>query len=267
MRCNTFTKFRDLLRKADAIDARWIATGHYARMIDGALHRGLDPAKDQSYFLWGIDRAVLSRMLLPVGAQTKAETRAVAHELGLELIAEKRGEPGHLLRARRRPHADHRARPRRRCAGAVARARSCCATARCVGEHDGFARFTVGQRRGLPGGFAEPMFVVAIEPATRAVVIGPREELLGRGVVAREVNWLVAAAGARRGGGGADPASARARRAACWCASMATRWSSRSTSRSSAISPGQSMVLYDGDRVLGGGVIERGRRALPVRAA
>ncbi len=89
VRCNTFTKFRDLLKKADAIDAKWIATGHYAQVRDGVLHRGLDPAKDQSYFLWGIDRRVLSRMILPVGAQTKAETRAIAHELGLELIAEK----------------------------------------------------------------------------------------------------------------------------------------------------------------------------------
>src|SRR5215203_606404 len=89
VRCNTFTKFRDLVRKADAIDARWIATGHYARVGDGVLRRGLDPNKDQSYFLWGIARPVLARMLLPVGAQTKAETRGVAHELGLELIAEK----------------------------------------------------------------------------------------------------------------------------------------------------------------------------------
>ena len=77
VRCNTFTKFRDLVRRADAMDARWIATGHYARVIDHTLHRGLDAAKDQSYFLWGIDRGVLSRMLLPVGAQTKAETRAI----------------------------------------------------------------------------------------------------------------------------------------------------------------------------------------------
>jgi len=89
VRCNTFTKFRDLVRKADAIDARWIATGHYARVVDGVLRRGLDPAKDQSYFLWGIRGTILSRMLLPVGEQTKAETRAMAHELGLELIAEK----------------------------------------------------------------------------------------------------------------------------------------------------------------------------------
>ena len=83
VRCNTFTKFRDLVVKADGIDAQWIATGHYARTIDGELHRGVDHSKDQSYFLWGIDRSVLRRMLLPVGAQTKAETRAVAHTLGL----------------------------------------------------------------------------------------------------------------------------------------------------------------------------------------
>src|SRR5512134_1199929 len=89
VRCNTFTKFRDLLHKADAIDADYIATGHYARMIDGVLHRGLDHRKDQTYFLWGIDRRVLQRMLLPVGDLTKAETRAVAHALGLEQVAEK----------------------------------------------------------------------------------------------------------------------------------------------------------------------------------
>ena len=89
VRCNTFTKFRDLVRKADAIDARWIATGHYARMADGRLHRGLDPGKDQTYFLWGIARPVLDRLLLPVGHLAKPETRRVAHDLGLELVAEK----------------------------------------------------------------------------------------------------------------------------------------------------------------------------------
>src|SRR5205823_6307685 len=89
VRCNTFTKFRDLVHKADAIDARWIATGHYARVVNGELLRGVDSSKDQSYFLWGIDRAVLDRLLLPVGSQSKAETRAVAHRLGLDVVAEK----------------------------------------------------------------------------------------------------------------------------------------------------------------------------------
>src|SRR5688572_14920798 len=89
VRCNTFTKFRDLLRKADAVDARWIATGHYARAHGGELRRGLDPAKDQSYFLWGVDRAVVARLLLPVGGQTKPETRTVARGLGLDVVADK----------------------------------------------------------------------------------------------------------------------------------------------------------------------------------
>src|SRR6059058_2841020 len=89
VRCNTFTKFRDFLKKADSIDARWIATGHYARVVNGELRRGFDENKDQTYFLWGIDRAVLSRMILPVGVLDKAQTRARAHAMGLEVIAEK----------------------------------------------------------------------------------------------------------------------------------------------------------------------------------
>jgi len=89
VRCNTFTKFRDLVAKADAIDATFVATGHYARVLDGRLYRGLDPAKDQSYFLWGLRRDVLSRLLLPVGALSKAETRQRAAQLGLDLVANK----------------------------------------------------------------------------------------------------------------------------------------------------------------------------------
>jgi tRNA-specific 2-thiouridylase len=89
VRCNTFTKFRDLVRKADDVDAEWVATGHYARVVNDELHRGLDAAKDQSYFLWGIDRSVVRRLILPVGAQTKSETRTVARRLGLEVVAEK----------------------------------------------------------------------------------------------------------------------------------------------------------------------------------
>ena len=234
-------------------------------MIDDELHRGLDPAKDQSYFLWGIDRKVLSRMLLPVGAQTKAETRAVAHELGLELIAEKRESQDICFV----PDGDHTriiARVLGADAAALARGPVVLRDGRVVGEHEGYARFTVGQRRGLPGGFGEPMFVVAIEPATRAVVIGPREELLGRGVVAREVNWLVDAPAH------GTELSVQIRHRSHPAAGVLVRRDGDEVELAldepvAAISPGQSVVLYDGDRVLGGGVIERGRRALPVRAA
>src|SRR5256884_978214 len=83
VRCNSFTKFRDFLHHADALECAYIATGHYAVARNGALFRGRDAQKDQSYFLWGIDRSVVARMLTPVGALTKRETRAVARRLGL----------------------------------------------------------------------------------------------------------------------------------------------------------------------------------------
>ena len=268
VRCNTFTKFRDLVRKADSIDAQYVATGHYARVIDGQLHRGVDPSKDQSYFLWGIDRDVLSRMLLPVGSQTKPETRAVAHRLGLEVVAEK-VESQDICFV---PDGDHTKIIRKKLgsdAPALSRGPFVLSNGQVIGEHEGYARFTIGQRRGVPGGFREPMFVVAIRPETRAVVIGPREELLGRGLVAREINWLAdqAAVGSslivqirHR----AAPAPAEVIRADSNEIELAL------DEAIAAITPGQSVVFYDGDRVLGGGVIEasRGQRlALPVLAA
>jgi tRNA-uridine 2-sulfurtransferase len=138
-----------------------------------------------------------------------------------------------------------------------------------IGEHHGYARFTIGQRRGLPGGFASPMYVVAIRPEERAVVIGPREELLGRGVTAREINWLV------------DPPPVgtmihvRVRHRAPLVRGEMIRLDGDEIEIAldepvSAITPGQSIVLYQGTAVLGGGFIEaakRGRGLLPVMAA
>ncbi len=268
VRCNTFTKFRDLLHKADAIDARWIATGHYARVIDGVLHRGLDAAKDQSYFLWGIDRAVLSRMLLPVGALTKVETRGRARALGLDVVAEK-PESQEICFVPDGDYAKVIARHLGTDAPALAPGPIVLSNGRRVGTHAGFARYTVGQRRGLPGGFAEAMYVVALRPDERTVVIGPRAELLGRGVVAREVNWLVGAppVGSRvtiRVRHRASPAAAELIRIAGDEIELAL------DEPVAAITPGQSLVLYDGERVLGGGFIERASRertGLPVIAA
>lgn len=256
VRCNTFTKFRDLVRRADEIDARWIATGHYARVIGGALHRGLDRDKDQSYFLWGIDRTVLSRMLLPVGAQTKADTRAAARSLGLDVVAEKAESqdicfvPGgdHVQVLRRNLPAD---------SPALAPGPYLDLEGLTIGEHDGYAGFTVGQRRGLPGGFREPMFVVAIHPESRAVVLGPRAALLGRGLVAREMNWL--GEPAPRVG---DRVAVQIRHRSAAVPAEIIRLAGDEAELAleapvSAIAPGQSLVVYDGERVLGGGVIER----------
>lgn len=265
VRCNTFTKFRDLLRKADAIDAPWIATGHYARVSDGALLRGLDHAKDQSYFLWGIQRNVLGRMLLPVGGQTKAETRAVARELGLSLIADK-VESQDICFVPDGDHARIIARELGADAPALASGPILLRDGTVVGEHDGFARFTIGQRRGLPGGFAEPMFVVEIIPDGRVVVIGPRQALIGRGLVAHEMNWLADAPSE------GDVVDVQIRHRATPVTATVLRVDAHETELlfpqgASAITPGQSVVLYDGERVLGGGVIERAHRMLTVIAA
>jgi tRNA-specific 2-thiouridylase len=237
-------------------------------VIDGALHRGLDPAKDQSYFLWGIDRAVLGRLLLPVGSQTKAETRRVARSLGLELVAEK-VESQDICFVPDGDHAKVIARRLGHDTPALARGAFVLTDGRVVGEHDGYARFTIGQRRGLPGGHAEPMYVVAIRPERREVVIGPRAELLGRGLVAREVNWL----GETPRVGAHVAVQIRHRSPAV--AAEIVRMDGGEIELAldepvAAITPGQSVVMYDATRVVGGGVIERAggvRTALPVRAA
>lgn len=264
VRCNTFTKFRDLVRKADSIDARYIATGHYARVVNGELHRGRDDNKDQTYFLWGIDRPVLSRMLLPVGDSTKAETRAIARQLGLSVVAEK-PESQEICFV---PDGDYMKIVRSRLssdAPALSRGPILTSDGRIVGEHNGFAAFTIGQRRGLPGGFRIPMYVVAIRPEERAVVIGPREELMGSGVIAREVSWLTDAPRT-----GAE-VSVRIRHRAPLASGEIIRIDGEEIEIAldepvSAITPGQSLVLYDGDKVLGGGFIERAAGAHETRA-
>jgi tRNA-specific 2-thiouridylase len=268
VRCNTFTKFRDLLVKADAIDARWIATGHYARVQDGVMYRGLDRSKDQSYFLWGIDRGVLRRMVLPVGSQTKTETRAIAHRLGLEVIADK-VESQDICFV---PDGDHTKIIRKKLGDdtpSLSPGAFVLSDGTVVGTHQGYARFTIGQRRGLPGGFKMPMFVVAIRPQDRSVVIGPKEELLGRGVVARGMNWLVDEPVV----GAAVEIQVRHRSAPARAEIVRLERDEIELALDepvSAIAPGQSLVVYDGEKVLGGGLIERaaGARApLPVRAA
>jgi tRNA-specific 2-thiouridylase len=261
VRCNTFTKFHDLLVKADAIDAKWLATGHYARVSDRdgvrVLERGLDPAKDQSYFLWGIQRNVLDRLMLPIGSQTKPETRAIARQFNLRTAEKIESQDICFV-----PDGNH-VRVLEEHLGfdapSLIAGPLLLHTGESIGEHAGFARYTIGQRRGLPGGFDVPMFVVDIQPDTRTVIIGPREALLGRGVEARELNWLV------------DPPAVGSQvsvqirhRSSPVLATIVERTNDAIelalAEPASAITPGQSVVLYDGDVVLGGGVIERAHR-------
>jgi len=253
VRCNSFTKFRDFLHHADALDCASVATGHYVIARDGALYRGRDPHKDQSYFLWGIDRAVVARLRTPVGELTKRETRAVARRLGL--VTAEKPESVEICFVPDDDYVGVLERHLPAHAPALAPGPLVTAGGEVVGEHQGFARYTIGQRRGLPGGFGRPMYVVAIRPETREVVIGSGDELFGHAVVLSELNWL-----ADPPGPGDDvlvqcryrARAVPARVARCTADALALELAEPVR----AITPGQSGVAYDAaGRLLGGGVI------------
>ncbi|NNM32826.1 MAG: tRNA 2-thiouridine(34) synthase MnmA, partial [Gemmatimonadetes bacterium] len=193
VRCNSNTKFRDLLRRGRALGCDGIASGHYVRIRrdrEGAprLLRGLDPGKDQSYFLWGLPPSMLDVLHFPLGDLTKAEVRARARRLGLvtadkpesqEICFVPTGRYRDFLEARLLPTHP-----------ALSPGPIVDLTGRVLGQHAGYADFTVGQRKGLGGGFPEPMYVLEVRPDTRAVVVGPRSSLSAEGAEVEGINWL-----------------------------------------------------------------------------
>lgn len=263
VRCNSFTKFRDLLAHARAMGCDRIATGHYARVVGGRLHRGLDPAKDQSWFLWGIDRAVVARMLTPVGDLTKAEVRGIARRLGLATAEKPESVDICFV-----PDGDYVAVLARHLpadAPAMQPGPIVTTSGEVIGQHAGFARYTIGQRKGLPGGGGAPRYVVAIRPETREVVVGTLADLAAHRVDLDALNWLdePLAAG--------DRCRVQVRHrsvpvAATVLEAGPDRLALVLDTPAHAVTPGQSGVLYgDDDRVLGGGLVREGTgRSLPV---
>jgi tRNA-specific 2-thiouridylase len=253
VRCNSFTKFRDLLAHADAIDCDYIATGHYVRALDGHLFRGSDPGKDQSYFLWGIDRAVVQRMLTPVGGLTKQETRAYARRLGL--ITADKPESVEICFVPNDDYVTVLEQHLPSDAPALIPGPLVSTSGEVLGEHAGFARYTIGQRRGLPGGNAAPKYVVAIRPESREVVVGDAADLLGHRVSLDELNWLVEPLGEDE----SCLVQVRYRSKAVPALLIRSDGASAELALAEpvrAITPGQSAVLYtDQGQVLGGGVI------------
>jgi tRNA-specific 2-thiouridylase len=259
VRCNSFTKFSDLLARGEQLGCVGIASGHYVRVqhrpSESALLRGRDRAKDQAYFLWGLPRDLLRRLLFPLGELTKPEVRRRARELGLvtadkpesqEICFVPTGNYRDLLRTRLR--ARH---------PALEPGPIVTLDGRPLGEHDGYAGFTVGQRKGLGGGFAEPMFVLEIRPDTREVVVGPREALESDAVAVDRLRWLVE----RPREGEAVRAQLR-HRAPAVPATVAAGGTDDEVvlaldEPARAVTPGQSAVVFRGDRVLGGGRITR----------
>ena len=253
VRCNSFTKFRDLLAHADSLGCAGIATGHYAIARDGALYRAADRSKDQSYFLWGIPREVVARMKTPVGALTKSETRAYARTLGLTTAEKPESveicfvpDDDYMSVLERQLPAD---------APALTPGPVVTTSGQRIGEHQGFARYTIGQRRGLPGGAALPLYVVGIRPADRAVVVGTAADLDGHSVTLHEVNWLSEPLEA------GDRCLVQVRHRSKAVPAVVAAVSEGSVELdleepARAITPGQSGVLYSArGRVHGGGVI------------
>lgn len=248
--CNQHLKFGRLFSLADDVAADAVATGHYARVVDGALHTARDAAKDQTYYLFGVDRTALARTLFPLGDLDKPAVRALAADAGL-VTAEKpesmeicfvtSGDYRDVVRAR---------------GGTGRPGRFVDAGGAEVGRHDGVDGFTIGQRRGLPA-LGRPHYVAAIDPGSGDVTLAARDALDRCEALVLGVSWLV------------DPPSpgsslraavkVRARHTAA-AAELAIDGSSRVRVRFdapvTAITPGQAAVFYDGSHLLGGGWIE-----------
>jgi tRNA-specific 2-thiouridylase len=257
VKCNHWIKFGKLFDYADGVDADFVATGHYARMIenDGVreLHRGLDGHKDQSYALFGIGRERLTRMMLPVGDFEKPKIREIAASLGLGVSEKKDSQE--ICFVTQGHHSDFVKSRRPEMVGATS-GEIVLTDGKVVGEHNGFEAFTIGQRKGLGVALGTPHFVVRIEPETKQVVLGNAEDLLAGGLLADQSNWMVSTGSLPdrvsvqfRYNGKPHPARVMID------PTDPARFEVAFETPQSAISPGQAAVVYDGERVLGGGWI------------
>jgi tRNA-uridine 2-sulfurtransferase len=251
--CNRTVKMAELFRLADRLGARKVATGHYARTVRNGdrveLHRGADASKDQSYFLHALSQAQLSRIEFPLGEASKAEVRASAVALGLPGAG--KGESQELCfvpTGRYDAFVDQRAADRAR-PGAIVDEQG-----RVVGSHRGVHRFTIGQRKGLGVALGSPAYVVDIDPATAEVRLGGTEDLLHAGARLRDARFMDdvalpvrAAVKVRYRHEGAN-ATVRRDDAGVYV---------EFDEPVRAIAKGQVAVAYAGDRVLGGGTIDR----------
>jgi len=254
--CNARVKFGLLLEKARELGADVLATGHYAGIVagpDGAVRlvRGADRRKDQSYFLFAIARAALSRVLFPLGAHTKDAVRAMARERGL--AAAERPESQEICFVPGDDYAGFLA--RRAPKGAFVPGAIVDSAGRRLAEHRGLANYTVGQRRGLGIATGRPLYVVALDVVRNQLVVGPDDELWRRELTAAEVNWLVdepvgAFRAAVRIRSRHEPAPATLTPAG------GGMWRVQFDEPQRAITPGQAAVFYDGETVLGGGWIQ-----------
>lgn len=267
IRCNTYLKWGVLFQKARKIGCDFLATGHYARLerIGSEFHllRGSDPIKDQAYALWGVLAARLPFTLFPLGALRKVDVRKIAARLGLksagtqdsqEICFIPGGRYADFLK-KHRPDFFASLQP----GELLERSRG---GLRRIGQHPGYPLYTVGQRKGLGGGFPQPRYVLQVDPETNQVIIGPKSSLLERKFLAGRLNWLIPIPSE------AIPAQVQVRyRSKAFPATLRPEPSAGGDAGNyltvefdqpvEAITPGQSAVFFQGDRLIGGGIIQR----------
>jgi tRNA-specific 2-thiouridylase len=260
VRCNDWLKFGKLAQYAKAVGADYVASGHYARIGadpatgQRALLRGLDARKDQSYVLFGMTRDAMEHTLLPIGDYQKHEIRAVAQELKLPVFNKPDSQEICFV-----PNQDYAGLVKRRTPDAMQPGELVMAGGEVVGRHDGHQHFTIGQRKGVGVAFGHPIYVVDIDADSNRVMLGEKPALLKQSLIARQTNWLsdrisIGAAPLRcqakiRYNAEAQPASMQMTADDELCVTF--------DEPQAAITPGQAVVIYDGDVLLGGGWIDR----------
>jgi tRNA-specific 2-thiouridylase len=259
IRCNQYLKFSTLMERADALNTTFVATGHYSTISQAAgrwhLHKALDSAKDQSYFLFHHNQTTLARTLFPLAHLTKPEVRRLGMELGLHLSDKPESqEICFITQDRYDAFLESEGRDPGRGEGEIRHL-----DGRILGRHQGYWRHTVGQRRGLGVAHASPLYVVRIEPDTNTIWVGSESDLLGRDLIARELNWIH--------GAPAGPLACQARIRSRTPEAEALviplgdgRAQVSFAEPQRAIAPGQAVVFYQDGEVLGGGwIVGQGR--------
>jgi tRNA-specific 2-thiouridylase len=254
IRCNQFIKFDALLVKARQLGARYVATGHYARIehaTPNRLRKAADPSKDQSYVLYVMSQDRLAAAMMPLGEFSKSETRQMAADLGLSVANKPESQDICFVPFKRYTEFIELYAPEVLQPGPIVDRDGA-----VLGEHRGIALHTIGQRRGLGVATGQPLFVTGLEPATNSVVVGTADDLLRSSCTLEDVNWIA-------GEPPSEPLRAmgkaryRSHEVACTVRREGSGLRVDFDQPQRALTPGQALVVYDGEYVLGGGTIAR----------
>jgi tRNA-uridine 2-sulfurtransferase len=258
--CNTHIKWRALLKRADALGCDFIATGHYAQVHMHNndryfIRKGKDESKDQSYALWGLQQDLLSRTLLPLGTYHKTEIRQMAHDFGYPELA-KKNESYEICFV---PDNDYRGFLKRRMPGleeSVDGGLFVDKNGNVLGKHKGYPFYTIGQRKGLDIALGKPAFVTAIIPETNTVVLGGEDDLNRTSMQVTKLNWIKYD-GITEGMEALTKIRYKDKGALSTLHTYENGINVRFYEDVKGVAPGQSAVFYEGEDVIGGGIIQR----------